>query len=85
MCNHSIVLLTCLLNNCFFKKILIIANRNLIRGDIIEFEEFKLYDNDRYDGVNTELKLVFDQKVRNKGKKYVINDGDLIDFKYKKK
>jgi hypothetical protein len=60
-------------------------NRNLIRGDVIEFEEFKLYDNNKFDGVDAELKLVFDQKVRNKGKKYIINDGDLLEFKYKKK
>ncbi len=47
--------------------------RNFMRVETIAFEEFLIFKGDR-------LKLNMDGKIRVEGRKYIVNDGDILDF-----
>jgi len=49
------------------------VHRQLIRGDVISYEDFVKFEGDL-------VKIVLEMKVRNPGKKYIVNDGDIIEF-----
>lgn len=48
-----------------------------MRGDVIAFADFQRYNGDK-------LKLMIDGKLKTETKKYIVNDGDLIEFFTKK-
>ena len=48
-------------------------SRKLIRGEVIAFEDFERYSGDR-------VKLMMEVKIKSETRKYIINDGDLIQF-----
>lgn len=50
-------------------------SRNLIRGDVVAFDDFYRYKADK-------LKLLMDAKLRGEGKRYILNDGDILEFHY---
>lgn len=54
------------------KKNALIA-RSFIRADVITFEDFLLYGGDR-------LQLSMDGRVHAEGRRYVVNDGDMLEF-----
>jgi ribosome-binding ATPase YchF (GTP1/OBG family) len=47
--------------------------RNFVRVEVISYEHYHLYNGDR-------LKLKMDGLIRVEGRRYVINDGDILDF-----
>lgn len=49
------------------------VSRNFIRAEVISFEEYELMAGDR-------LKLAMEGKIRPQGRKYVFNDGDIVEF-----
>lgn len=44
-----------------------------MRAEIISFEEYHMFKGDR-------LKLNMDGKIHMEGRKYIVNDGDILDF-----
>jgi hypothetical protein len=47
--------------------------RYFIRADVIPYDEYTAYDGDR-------LKLQMDGKVAAEGRRYVVNDGDILEY-----
>ncbi|KAJ1433989.1 hypothetical protein B484DRAFT_446981, partial [Ochromonadaceae sp. CCMP2298] len=47
--------------------------RNFIRGDVVSYEDFRRYKGDR-------LKIMIEGRLKAETKKYIVNDGDIIDF-----
>ncbi|RYG66588.1 DUF933 domain-containing protein [archaeon] len=47
--------------------------RNFIRADVVSFEDFQALGGDR-------IKLAIEGKVRAQGRKYIVNDGEIVDF-----
>ena len=52
-------------------KIDIFLAREFLRSEVISMEDWIDYKGDR-------LKLTMDRKIRNEGRKYIINDGDIV-------
>lgn len=50
-------------------------SRAFIRADVMCYEDFHLLGGDR-------LKVAMEGKVRAQGRKYILNDGDIVDFVY---
>lgn len=48
-------------------------SRKFIRMEVIPFFEYKAFDGDQ-------LKLRMEGKVRQEGRKYIVNDGDIVEF-----
>ena len=44
-----------------------------MRGDVIAFSDYERFNGDR-------LKLMIEAKLKNETKKYIVNDGDIIEF-----
>ena len=53
--------------------ILSLSNRHFMRGDVIAFSDYERFNGDR-------LKLMIEAKLKNETKKYIVNDGDIIEF-----
>jgi ribosome-binding ATPase YchF (GTP1/OBG family) len=51
----------------------LLSDREFLRSEVISFQEFVEFAGDR-------LKLNLERKIRNEGRKYIINDGDIVDF-----
>lgn len=49
--------------------------RNLIKAEVISFEDFLSYEADY-------LKLEMDGKIHSEGRRYVVNDGDILRYVY---
>eukprot|EP01032_Pedospumella_encystans_P009083 gene9083-10725_t len=47
--------------------------RNFLRGEVIAFADYERYKGDK-------LKLLMDGKLKSETKKYIVNDGDIIEF-----
>lgn len=47
--------------------------RYFIRGDVIPYDEYTTYEGDR-------LKLQMDGKIAAEGRRYVVNDGDILEY-----
>jgi len=47
--------------------------RNFLRADVVAFEDYQKFQGDY-------LKLAMESKLRNEGRKYLINDGDIVQF-----
>jgi ribosome-binding ATPase YchF (GTP1/OBG family) len=47
--------------------------RNFIRGDVVSYADFRRYNGDK-------LKLMIDGRLKAETKKYIVNDGDIIEF-----
>jgi ribosome-binding ATPase YchF (GTP1/OBG family) len=59
------------------------GDRNFLRADVVAFEDYQKFQGDF-------LKLQMECKLRNEGRKYIVNDGDIIQFfenntKYRKR
>lgn len=54
------------------KKDVIFA-REFLRSEVIGYNDFMEYSGDR-------LRLTMERKIRNEGRKYLINDGDILAF-----
>eukprot|EP01040_Poterioochromonas_malhamensis_P013006 gene13006-14262_t len=54
------------------KKDVILA-RDFLRSEVISMEDFIEFQGDR-------LRLTMERKIRNEGRKYMVNDGDILDF-----
>jgi ribosome-binding ATPase YchF (GTP1/OBG family) len=52
--------------------------RHFLRGEVIPFADYQRYGGDR-------LKLMMDAKLKSETKKYIVNEGDIIEFFVKKK
>eukprot|EP01035_Chromulina_nebulosa_P016883 gene16883-22371_t len=50
--------------------------RKFIRAEVISYRDFKKFNGDRD-------KLLTEKLIKVQGKKYIVNDGDIIEFKYK--
>ena len=48
-------------------------NRNFLRGEVVSFNDFHFHGGDR-------LKVMMEGKLKAETKKYVVNDGDIIEF-----
>ena len=49
------------------------THRNFIRADVVAYDDFVKFNGDM-------IVLALEFKIRNPGKKYVVNDGDFIEF-----
>ena len=52
-------------------------HRQFLRGEVIAFTDFQRYGGDK-------LKLLMDAKLKTETKKYIVNDGDIIEYFVKK-
>lgn len=60
----------------FFKVSLLFtlsSFRDFLRSEVISMEDFIEFQGDR-------LRLTMERKIRNEGRKYMVNDGDILDF-----
>lgn len=48
-------------------------SRFFIRADVIPYDEYTIYDGDR-------LRLQMDGKITAEGRRYVVNDGDILEY-----
>jgi ribosome-binding ATPase YchF (GTP1/OBG family) len=53
------------------------VHRHFLRGEVIAFADFQRYGGDK-------LKLMIDGKLKTETKKYIVNDGDIIEYFVKK-
>jgi ribosome-binding ATPase YchF (GTP1/OBG family) len=47
--------------------------RTFLRADVIGFTDFEEFRGDR-------LKLMMEGKLKNETKKYIVNDGDIVEY-----
>ncbi len=55
------------------QPLLVYYYRNFLRGEVIAFADYERYNGDK-------LKLLIDGKLKTETKKYIVNDGDIIEY-----
>lgn len=57
-----------------YRQLILTLVRDFLRGEVVLYADYAAFDGDMD-------KIILDKRVRYQGKRYIINDGDIIEFK----